>query len=67
MRLVLNSHIDEIVNLDVVKGKSYELVQAFYKLSVNHDALQTLKEHAKLDGFVMRTLNKLPQVKPDEG
>ena len=61
VRLVVNSHIDEIVNLDVVKGKSYEQVQAFYdKLSVNHDALRTLNEHAKLDGFVMCTLNKLP-------
>ena len=66
VRLVVNSHIDEIVNLDVVKGKSYEKVQAFYdKLSVNHDALRTFNEHAKLDGFVMCTLNKLSQVKPD--
>ena len=65
-RLVVNSHIDEIVNLDAVKGKSYEQVQAFYdRLSANYDALRTLDEHAKLDGFVMCTLNKLPQVKPD--
>ena len=65
-RLVVNSRIDEIVNLDTVKGSSYEKVLAFYeKLSRNYDALQTLGEHTKLDGFVMCTLNKLPQVKPD--
>jgi hypothetical protein len=52
--------------LDIVRGSSYEKVQSFYeKLSVSYDALQTLDEHTKLDGFVMCTLNKLPQVKPD--
>ena len=41
-------------------------MQEFYeKLSSNYDALQTLEEGQKLQGFVMTTLNKLPQVKPD--
>ena len=65
--LAVNSHIDETVNLDVVKGKSYEQVQAIYeKFSVNHDALRTMNEHAKLDEILMCTLNKLPQFKPDQ-
>ncbi|XP_028415672.1 uncharacterized protein LOC114539136 [Dendronephthya gigantea] len=65
-RLVVNSHIDEIINLETVRGSSHDRVQVFYeKLSRNYDALRTLDEHAKLDGFVMCTLNKIPQVKPD--
>ena len=65
-RLVVNSHVDEIVKLEMVKGSSYGKVEAPYgKLSASYDALKTLNEHAKLDGFVMCTLNKLPRVKPD--
>ena len=65
-KLVVNAHIDEVVNLATVKGSSYERVLGFYEsLSKNYDALQTLGEHEKLDGFVMCTINKLPHVKPD--
>ena len=35
------------MNLETVRGLSYE------KLGANYDALQTLDEHTKLDGFVM--------------
>ena len=64
--LVVNSHVGGVVNLETVVGSSYGKVEAFYeKLSVNYDALRTLHEHTKLDGFVMCTLNKLPQVEPD--
>jgi len=49
-----------------VRGSNYSKVREFYeKLSKNFDALQTLEEGEKLHGFVMATLNRLPQVKPD--
>ena len=65
-KLVVNAHIDEVVNLATVKGSSYERVLGFYEsFSKNYDALQTLGEHEKLDGFVMCTINKLPHVMPD--
>ena len=63
---VINAHIDAIINLTPVKGHSYDKVQEFYeKLSKNFDALQTLGESGKLSGFVMNTINKLPQKKPE--
>ena len=65
-KVVVNAHMDEIINLTPVRGSNYSKVQEFYeKLSKNFDALQTLGEGEKLHGFVMATLNKLPQVKPD--
>lgn len=49
-----------------MRGSNYSKVREFYeKLSKNFDALQTLEEGEKLHGFVMATLNTLPQVKPD--
>ena len=60
--------MDEIVNLILMKGSNYGKVQEFYeKLSKNFDALQTLVEVDRLQGFVMSTLNKLPpqKIKPD--
>jgi len=65
-KLVVNAHMDEIINLMPVKGTSYDKVKDFYeRLSKNLDALQTLGEEDMLRGFVMTTLKKLPQVKPD--
>ena len=65
-KVVVNAHMDEIINLTPVRGLNYRKVQEFYeKLSKNFDALQTLEEGEKLYGFVMAMLNKLPQVKPD--
>ena len=65
-KLVINAHVDEIVNLPVIKGTNYVKIQEFYeKVSKNHDALLTLGETDMLRGFVMTTLNKLPHVKPD--
>ena len=41
-RLVVNAHVDEIVNLSPVRGYSYEREQVFYEtLSRNHDALHS--------------------------
>ena len=49
-----------------VRGSNYSKVQEFYeKLSKNFDALQMLEEGGKFHGFVLATLNELPQVKPD--
>ena len=65
--LVVNSHMDSIINLQVVKGTNYSRVKEFYEnLSRNFDALQTLGESDMLRRFVMSTLNKLIQVKIDE-
>jgi len=65
-KVVVNAHMDEIINLTPVRGSNYSKVQEFYeKLSKNFDALLMLEEGEKLHGFVLATLNKLPQVKPD--
>ena len=65
-RVVISAHLDEIINLPTIRGTNHEKIQDFYdKLSRNFDALQTLGEGEKLQGFVMNTLNKLPHVKPD--
>ena len=65
-RAVISAHLDEIINLPTIRGTNHEKIQEFYdKLSRNFDALQTLGEGGKLQGFVMNTLNKLPHVKPD--
>ena len=64
--LVVNAHMDSIINLQVVKGTNYTRVKEFYEnLSRNFDALQTLGESDMLRGFVMSTLNKLVHVKAD--
>ena len=65
-RVVINAHLDEIINLPTIRGTNHHRIQEFYdKLSNNFDALQTLGEGDKLQGFMMNTLNKLPHVKPD--
>ena len=43
-KVVMNAHMEEIINLFLVKGSNYFRVQEFYeKLSRNYDALQTLE------------------------
>ena len=65
-KLVINAHVEEIVNLPVVRGYNYVKIRDFYEtLSKDYDALLTLGEADMLKGFVMTTVNKLPQVKPD--
>ena len=40
----MNCRVDEIVNLDIVRGSCYEKGQSFYeKLSVNYDALREVR------------------------
>ena len=47
-------------------GETKKWVQTLYdQLSKSFDALQTLEESHLLKGFVLTTLNKRPQVKPD--
>jgi hypothetical protein len=56
---VVNAHVDEIVNLAVVKGHNYMKIREFYEaLSRNYGALLTLGEAEMLKGFVMTTVNK---------
>ena len=65
-KTVVAAHMEEIINLPVTRGSNYKRVLKFYeKLSKNFYALQTLGEGEMLKGFVLSTLNKLPQVKPD--
>ncbi len=65
-RVVISAHLEEIINLPTIKRTKTEKIQEFYdKLSNNFDALQTLGEGDKLQGFVMNTFNKLLHVKPD--
>ena len=65
-KVVINSNMEIIINLSPVKGVNYDKVQVFYEqLFKNFDALQTLGESDMLKGFVLTTLNKLPQIKPD--
>ena len=43
-KVVMNAHMEEIINLFLVKGSNYFRVQEFYeKLSRNYDALQTFE------------------------
>ena len=59
-KLVLNAHVEEIVNLPVIKGSNYLKIQEFYdSVSRNYDALLTMGEADMLRGFVMSTLNKI--------
>ena len=61
------AYVQEIVNQAIVKGYNCAKIRHFYgTLSKNyHDALLTLREANILKGFVIATLNKLLQVKPD--
>ena len=62
----MNAHVEKKVNLPVVKGSNYLKIQEFYEsVSRNYDALLTMGEADILRGFVMSTLNKLMQVRPD--
>ena len=65
-KLVVNALVEEIANLPVIKGSNYLKIQEFYEsVSSNYDALLTMGEADMLRGFVMSTLNKIPQVRPD--
>ena len=62
----MNARREEIVNLPVVKGSNYLKIQEFYEsVSRNYDTLLSMGKADMLRGFVMSTLNKLPQVRPD--
>eukprot|EP00794_Sanderia_malayensis_P002861 gene2861-3307_t len=63
---VINTHIEEIVNLPAIRGSNFTKIQEFYEsLTKNNDALLTLGEEEMLRGFVMTTLNKLQGIKSD--
>ena len=65
-KLVINTHLNVLVNLPVVRGTNYTKIWEFYeKVSKNFAALLTLGEAEMLRGFVITTLNKLPHVKLD--
>jgi len=54
------------VNLPVVKRSNYLKIQEFYEsVSRNYDALLTMGEADMFRGFVMSTLEKIPQLRTD--
>ena len=56
------AHVEKRVNLPVVTGSNYLKIQEFYEsVNRNNDALLSMGEADMLRGFVMSTLNKLPQ------
>ena len=62
----MNAHVEEMVNLPVIKGYSYFKIQEFYdSMGKNYDPFLTMGEADMLRGFVISTLNKIPQVRPD--
>ena len=64
-KLVINAHVEEIVNLPLVKGYNYVKIPDFYEtLSKNYDALLTLGETDMLK-VCHDYRDKLPQVKSD--
>ena len=65
-KLLVNAHMDEIINLPVIKRTNDDRVSKCYeRLSKNHDAPQTLGEAEMLRGLVMTTIKKLLHVEPD--
>ena len=59
-------HVGKRVNLPVVTGSNYLESQEFYEsVNRNYDALLSMREADMLRGFVMSTLHKLPQERPD--
>ena len=60
------AHTKEIIDLTTVYGTRYSKVKEFYdKLAVNYEALRAMKAHTKVEGLVLATLEKIPQIKPD--
>ena len=58
-KLVVNAHMDEIINLPVIKGTNYYRVKELYEnLSKTHDALQTLGEAEMLRGLVVTIITR---------
>ena len=65
-KVVVNAHVEEILNLPVVKGSNYLKIQEFIEsASRNYDALLMMGEADMLRGFVTSTLNKIPQMRPN--
>ena len=63
---VIAAHTKEIIDLSTVYGTRYSKVKEFYdKLAVNYEALRAMKAHTKVEGLVLATLEKIPQIKPD--
>ena len=64
-KVMVNAHMDEIINLSPVKGSVRQFSRVLEKASKNFDALLTLGEGDRLHEFVMTTLNcKLLKIKP---
>ena len=63
---VTAAHTKEIIDLSTAYGTRYSKVKEFYdKLAVNYEALRAMKARTKVEGLVLATLEKIPQIKPD--
>ena len=59
-------HVEKRVNLPFVTGSNYLKSQEFYEsVNRNYNALLSMREADMLRGFVMSTLHKLPQERPN--
>ena len=64
---VIAAHTTEIIRLPILYGTKYSKeVREFYdKLSIDYEALKTMKSESKVQGLVIETLDKLVHIKPD--
>ena len=64
---VIAAHTTEIIRLPILYGTKYsKKVREFYdKLSIDYEALKTMKSESKVQGLVIETLDKLVYIKPD--
>ncbi|XP_048575296.1 uncharacterized protein LOC116604510 [Nematostella vectensis] len=65
-KTVVAAHVDQILNLPILKSGGHAKVREFYEtLSKSHDALETLGEGNMLRGLALSTLNKLQKIRAD--
>eukprot|EP00795_Rhopilema_esculentum_P012568 gene12568-3267_t len=65
-KTVLAAHTREIIELQAVKGIKYFRIKEFYDiLRINYEALKAMGGHIQVEGLVLSTLSKLPEIKAD--
>ena len=60
---VTAAHTKEIIDLNTAYDTRYSKVKEFYdKLAVNYEALRAMKAHTNVEGLVLATSEKIPQI-----
>ena len=63
---VVNSHIQEIMNLPTIVNVNPAQIHAFYrKLIVHVQSLETMDKLASVEGYVRNVLDRLPKIRSD--